>query len=48
MCMCACGCGVQRIHCYDYIINHFGVFNVYIFVDLVKRCVLPLVGEIRH
>ena len=48
VCMCACGCGVQRIHCYDYIIIHFGVFSVYIFVDLVKCGVLTLVGEIRH
>ena len=36
----------ERIQYYDYIIIIFEVVDVYIFVDLVKRGVLTLVGEI--
>ena len=33
---------------YDYITEYFLGFNAYIIVDLVKRGVLTLVGEIRR
>ena len=55
MCVCACvracvrACVSERgIQYYDYKYCHFGSFNVYIIVDLVKRSVLIPVGEIRR
>ena len=38
-------CGIQY---YGYIIFYFDFFNTYITVDLVKRGMLTLVGEIRR
>ena len=44
LCVCACVCKEY----YDYRIYYLYSFSAYIFVDLVKRGVLTLVGEIRR
>ena len=46
--VCVCVVSEELIQHYDYIIVIFLGFNVYIFVNLVKRCVLTLVCEIQH
>ena len=43
LCVSGCGCGGRRMQYHNYV-----RFNVHILVDLVKRGVLILVGEIRR